>query len=302
MKKLNFGNTQARAKPQSGGKIIRTDNLSQLTNLLTRFNNKSNLLSSSSSIIEERNKKKRNSFQTNTFYVNDTDRGEILSSFGEKTIRNFCATKDSDQVGKVKKDKGIEILIKLLSRKVLYIGSECEKLGKINITKEYDLISKILSDSFITIKKVERPNISNIVSEWDLLKPSIIFISCHGDEMGLYLEDDDGKCYHYRNVDFVKFFRKRSIYTECVILSSCESLNLGESISNEGKKVICINKKIDINTTIEFNKHFFEYINDHSLEASSVYKNAFDLSMEIIAFAGLKDSFSFKFIDANKIG
>lgn len=291
MKKLNFVKTQPSSSSQIQGLTSGSLN-SKYRDLLSRIN----VIPDVSSLkIENTIQKNKYPFRIKTFHINDDDRGKILTTCNEGIIRDYF---DHDK--QIKKVKYLDLIGKLLTRRVLYIGSECEKMGKIKVTKEYNLISKKLSDHFVTINKVTRPTMSEIISKWDSIKPAVILISCHGDEMGLFLEDENGQCCHCRNSDFIKFFRRRSNYTECVILSSCESLNLGESISNEGKKVICINKKVDINTTIEFNRYFFSYINSHSLEDSCLYKNAFDHSMEIIAFEGLKDAWSFNFIDANK--
>lgn len=216
----------------------------------------------------------------------------------DETREKFVKIRD---IIKVDPEKAKAELIKLFSREVFYIGYECERFERLDITQEYEKLDKVLNDPYILLHKVDKPTIDNIIEEWDLLKPSIIFISCHGDDSGLFLMGNDGKCRQYTNAEFVNFFKRRSNYTECIILSSCESLKLGRSISEEGKKVICINRKVDIHTATEFNLHFFEYINNHSLSNSKVFREAFDQSMEIINFKGLKDTFSFEFLDANKI-
>ena len=136
---------------------------------------------------------------------------------------------------------------------------------------------------------------------WDKVKPKIIFFSCHGTKYGLILKDENGKCKEYTNSELIDFFDKRSEYTECVILSACESLELGKAIAEYGKNVICINKKIEISTASKYTNEFFKYINSHSLENSEVYKNAHDFSLEKIQAEGLNDSFSFEFIKAKKI-
>jgi hypothetical protein len=99
----------------------------------------------------------------------------------------------------------------------------------------------------------------------------------------------------------VDFFDKRSEYTECVILSACESLAIGMAIAEYGKNVICINKNVEISTASKYTNEFFKYINNHSLDNSDIYRDAHDFSLEKIQVEGLTDSFSFEFIKAKKI-
>jgi hypothetical protein len=188
----------------------------------------------------------------------------------------------------------------LLSRQILYIGSECNRLGKIEISKEYKSIKRIITHTKLNITKVRNPNFDEIISTWDDIKPKIVVISCHGDSMGLFLENDEGKCQHYPNTDFIPFFEKRSNYTECVILSSCESLTLGTAIKNSGKKVVCINTTIDIKAAQEFLKAFFKYLNKNASDDSYVYKQAFNHSIEIVDIKAPKGSFAFEFLETNK--
>ncbi len=241
---------------------------------------------------------------TKKSFLNDRDRNKVLTvrdSLFESTFRII------DTRTKIPKELRNNIFAikkeidELLTRNVLYIGSECERYDKIDITKEYKLFKGLLSDPYITLSTVDKSSIGNITQKWDSIKPSIIFISCHGDKMGLFLESEDGKSQHYPNKNFIDFFKKRSNYIECVILSSCESLDLGKAIFNEGKKVICINRQVDLDTAGQFNKYFFRYLNDHSKEDSTVFKDAFNHSVEIVKFEGFKDSFAFEFLEADKI-
>jgi hypothetical protein len=248
--------------------------------------------------------------ELNANFLNDSENLFGLRNgfqFGETQV-DGCITNETrgdliELLGKLDKQPELQQIVnKQLTRDILYIGSECEKLDEINIKKEFKSIKEKLSDKFISLENVKIPTIENIITKWDEVKPSIIFISCHGDNLGLYLQNDKKKCIHYSNLKFISFFEKRSNYTDCVILSSCESLTLGKAIANAGKKVICINKKVDIGTATKFNELFFEYINNHSLDYSNVYRDAFNQTMEIIQFNGLKDTFSFEFISSNKIG
>ncbi len=193
------------------------------------------------------------------------------------------------------------IVESLLTRKILYLGSECNNLGRINIENEFSQLEKILTNKYLSIERVTNPNISNFIDKWDEVKPKIILISCHGTEFGLYLQDEEGECKEYVNTDFLNFFKKRSEHTECVVLSACESLALGEKITDDGKNVVCINSKVDIQTSTKYTYHFFKYINDHSLENVHIYEDAHLTSMEKIQFEGLKDNFSFEFLKAKKI-
>jgi hypothetical protein len=197
--------------------------------------------------------------------------------------------------------KALEKTEKILTREILYLGAECEELGQINIEKEYKKIEELLTNKYLSLKKVTPATVSKFITDWYEIKPKIIFISCHGDKHGLFLKDEADNCMHYGNIDFYNFFKLRSEYTECVLLSSCESLDLGNLIADDGKNVVCINTKVDIQTATKYTNFFFEYINNHSLENSNIYMNAHNFSNEIIQFQGLKSSFSFEFIKAKKI-
>jgi len=254
-----------------------SENLFDLRNRL-QFNNP--LLEHNSSFGDFRN------FNEHKAFITDETREDLIK------LKDLLESQPEMQ----------QIVNQQLTRDILYIGSECEKLGEIDIVNEFKSIKSKLLDSFISFENVETPTIENIITKWDEIKPSIIFISCHGDKLGLYLQNEEKKCFHYSNLKFISFFERRSNYTDCIILSSCESLTLGKAISNAGKKVICVNKKVDIKTATKFNELFFEYINNHSLDYSNVYEDAFNQTMEIIQFDSLKDSFSFEFINSNKIG
>lgn len=194
------------------------------------------------------------------------------------------------------------VLKKELTRDVLYIGSECERLAFIDIEKEYKSIKKILTNEYVQLIRVEPPTIATLLDRWDKTKPEIVFFSCHGDTYSLFLNDDEGKCVQFLNTDLIAFLEARSNYTECVILSACESLTIAKLISGAGKNVIAVNKKVDIKTATKFNKYFLQYINNHSLSYSHVYREAFNYSQEIVRYKGLEDSFAFEFISGNKIG
>lgn len=189
----------------------------------------------------------------------------------------------------------------LLKREILYLGADCDELGKIDVEEEYKRLNGLLKSKYLYLEKVESPTYSCLMDTWDKLKPKIIFISCHGTRFGLILKDESGKCKEYTISDLIEFFDKRSEYTECVVLSACESLDLGKAISEYGKNVVCINKKVEITSATKYTNEFFKYINNHSLENSSVYKNAHDFSLEKIQIEGLNDSFSFEFIKQKKI-
>lgn len=234
----------------------------------------------------------------------------------KNTIRGFAAPEamvalnddSKDILKKMKellegknKDDVLKLLKQELTREILYIGSECERFHPIDIPTEFKLISDAFTSEYMLLKKVDPPNLERILDEWDTLRPAVVFFSCHGDPMGLFIKDDKGKCIHQNNTDFVNFFRKRVKYTECVVLSSCESLNLGKLLLNSVSNVVCINKKVDITTATSFNDYFLKYLNKHALDNTKVYKNAYDHAMELINYQGLPDSFAFEFLKSDII-
>lgn len=223
-----------------------------------------------------------------------------------KNYRAFIPDSDREEIKRLLElisdnPEALKIAENLLTREILYFGSECDRLGAIDIDTEYAAIEKTITSKYLLIRRVETPTISKFIDVWYEIKPKIIIISCHGSEFGLFIQDEEGRCKEYRNTDFFNFFKKRSEYTECVILSSCESLHLGRMITDDGKNVVCINKKVEISTATQYTLHFFNYVNNHSLENSNIYQDAHEASLEKIQFEGLQDSFSFEFIKAKKI-
>lgn len=138
------------------------------------------------------------------------------------------------------------ILQKILKRTILYIGSECERNGFIGVHAEFDDLVKVLKSEYMELIKVTNPTIRNMMKDWETHKPSIIYISCHGLPDSLFLQDEQGNCKAYNNTELAGFFKQRSLFTECVILSACESLSLGKIIIDTCRNVICINRMVDI--------------------------------------------------------
>lgn len=215
----------------------------------------------------------------------------------DETRKSWLKVKD-----KLKTNPEIYLIAKTeLTRDILYIGSECDEFSKIGIEDEYEEFKNIFNSEFVNLVRVSPPNIFNINESWEKIRPEIILFSCHGTNSGLFIENDEGKSYHLSNLDLISFFNIRSNYTECVILSACESLTLANEIADVGKNVVAVNKKVNINTARKFGSYFLKYLNNHSLDYNHVYKEAFNFSEEIVKYEGLEDSFAFEFIPANKI-
>lgn len=198
-------------------------------------------------------------------------------------------------------EESLQIIKKLLTRDVLFFGSECEELGLIDIVQEYKDLKEIINDEYLKIHKSNNQTKDGFIDTWSDVKPEIVVISCHGSEYGLFLKDENGKCKEYNNSNFYNFFKKRSDYTECVILSSCSSINLGKLIADYGRNVVCINRKVKITEAKKYINEFFKYLNKYSSKNNSVYENAHKSSLEKLEFDSSSDSFSFEFLKANKI-
>jgi hypothetical protein len=218
-------------------------------------------------------------------FIDDALRTEIASFF-----KNY---------NDVPKGEAETFIKKILRRTVLYVGSECERQEFIGVEAEYDDLSKVLVSEFMELNRVFKPSIKNLLLDWEKYKPSIIFISCHGEVENLFLQDDMGNCKAYNNTDLVGFFKKRLLYTECVVLSACESETLGKLIIESCRNVVCINRSVDIITTRLFCNVFMEYLNDHSLDNNDVYEHAFKLAESYVKIEGLKDGFAFKFLKSD---
>lgn len=183
-----------------------------------------------------------------------------------------------------------------LIRDILFFGSECEEQGVINISQEYSSLENEIKNEYLKLHKSNNQTLDGLRNTWDNTKPEIIVLSCHGSEYGLFIKDENGKCKEYLNAEFAKFFKKRNDHTECVILSSCLSKNLGEIIAHDGRNVICINRKVRITEAAKYKREFFKYLNSHSLDNPDVFYNAHVYSIESLEFENSPDSFSFEFI------
>lgn len=185
----------------------------------------------------------------------------------------------------------------IFSITVLYVGSECHKLGYIGVNEEYNAIKKTIKSKLIKIDRVKSPvTIKNMIKKWDEKKPNVVFMSCHGEKTGLYLEKDNGECEIYNNTDFMEFFRLRTSYTYCVILSACESFDLGENILLYCNNVICMTKKVPIETVKVFSKHFFDYLNKIKEHRNVLYMEAYDYAMEIVVAQKYEGTDDIKFL------
>jgi|GEM_PF-3074582 len=212
--------------------------------------------------------------------------------------------KIKEEIAKIPDDDHSRAFLKeLLTRKILYIGAECEQLGLIDIEKEFELLKATLVDEYLSIVRVDPPTADNFIDQWDIVRPNIIFMSCHGNEYGLFLKNkyDLSTCKHVLNTELKYFFDTRSEYTECVVLSACQSLELGKNIRDSGKHVVSINAKVNINTATQFLIYFLKHLNNHSLDNSDVYEHAYTTAIEKIEMESLPDTFSFAFEKAAKI-
>lgn len=194
-----------------------------------------------------------------------------------------------------------QLVANLLKRDILYIGAENENLSQIDIEEEAAEIGGLVKNELLSFHSSSKSDLDTIMSEWDKVKPEIVIISAHGNKTGLFLNDDNGETLHYSNTDFYNFFKKRSVYTECLILSACESLTLGELLLDNCKHVICVNQKVNIETTRKFNLKFVEYLNTNADKEIKIYRDAFDRALESITYKKMKNTFSFKFLETDKI-
>ena len=248
-------------------------------------------------------------FVNNNFHISIGNISGVTNSNILPEAKSFIDDELREQIKSILKEhqtltpeKIAGTLKKILKRNVLYIGSECEREGFIGIDAEYDDLKKVLKSEYMELIRVTNPTILDMMRDWEMHKPSILFISCHGLADSLFLQDNESNCKQYNNTDLVSFFKQRSLFTECVILSACESLSLGKLITDTCKNVVCINRMVDITTTRIFCNVFMEYLNDHSLQNSSVYKDAFSFSKSYVNFEGLKDIFAFEYLHADLIG
>jgi len=234
--------------------------------------------------------------------------GEILNVLQGRVIEGRINDETREKLEKIKQavnDENRNVLLKaidnLLCIKILYIGSECERLDIIDIASEFDSIENLIRNPYLKLHKVEAPTPKGIVASWEDIKPEVVFFSCHGDPMGLFLKDKDGECTHTNNTTFVNFFKKRAKYTQCVILSSCESDNLGKALYPWCDSVISIDTQINVDTAARFNQLFFEFLNKNPKFHSSSYKDAYDSAVEIIKMEELPDSHYINYLKSNII-
>jgi hypothetical protein len=185
-------------------------------------------------------------------------------------------------------------------RRILFIGSENLKHSYLNISQELKEIKQEIKNKSISIENVF-PNWTNIINKWDTYNPNVIFFSCHGTEHTLLLKDEEGLDNAISAVDLKIFLDRRSNYTECVILSACESLTIGKTILSSCNNVIAINKKVSINTARIFTNAFVRYLSENPHSLNDVYNKAFQHCRDLVTLNGFDDAFSFEFLTSKKV-
>jgi hypothetical protein len=118
-------------------------------------------------------------------------------------------------------------------------------------------------------------------------KPSIVHFCGHGDEHGnLIIEDDGGSKKLLKPAGLAGLFKLYSEHIQCVIVNTCFSEKIAESLSQHISYAVGMNHEITDESAIAFSEGFYDTLGYKLDESQSVFERAFD---EGIAAISLED-------------
>ena len=176
---------------------------------------------------------------------------------------------------------------------IAFLGAAPEDLHRIRPEKEAREIQDLIVRKNLPYVKF----ISRIPGEYrdlqDLLtniQPQIFHLAAHRTETAFYLEQPCGENNMIQNDALIKLISDFSPATRCVILSFCNSISLGQQLSEVMPYVIAIDGKIVDDSIIEFSKGFYQAL----LDGFDV-QHAFDLGQIAISAQLLPGSENLRF-------
>ncbi|MBI4784684.1 MAG: ABC transporter substrate-binding protein [Oscillatoriophycideae cyanobacterium NC_groundwater_1537_Pr4_S-0.65um_50_18] len=155
-------------------------------------------------------------------------------------------------------------------RKILILTANPKDAERLQVHNEIQSIQdKLRGDrlrnpkkqcQFEIVFKCARPG--TLLDDIEDEKPEIIHFGGHGTEDGLILENDNGASHRVSNDALKRLFRLVGNDVKCVLLNSCYSETLAESISEHVPYVIGIQGAILDKTAIAFASGFYKALGD----------------------------------------
>lgn len=171
--------------------------------------------------------------------------------------------------------------------KIYFIGHSSVAMTPISFENEFNTIKNVIADSsdLILYEKV-----IGSLDELNLLLAEqgevILHFACHGNIGGLFLADENGIDKYETNTRVLEFLRQFSSRIKGVILNACLSENLGKNLANNISTVICMNKEVKDESSVNYAKFFYSYLNNiFDFEMAHNYtKNALKLKADDTIF------------------
>ncbi|MFN8347861.1 MAG: CHAT domain-containing protein [Spirosomataceae bacterium] len=201
---------------------------------------------------------------------------ELISKLNENTFKSSSTI--NDEVENTRKT-------------ILFLGSNPNDTGKLQLEKEFVRISRSLQEGSIDFRLAAEWAITpNELQKAMLMhKPKIVHFSGHGTrgiKGGIVLQDSNGKAQVVTGKALANLFSivSKRFSIDVVLLNSCYSKEQAGSISQYVKYVIGMNNSINDNAAIEFSTGFYR-----GLGSEDEVEFAFDLAKNMIMLEGLSD-------------
>lgn len=177
---------------------------------------------------------------------------------------------------------------------VLFVGASPKGHEILDIQKELEVIqSSIQNHPYLRVEPLIDATIESFQKAANKYLPKIIHFACHGNQMGLFLIGEQGTSENgFLNYSKLKdFVIKRNRTLDCVILSACESKEVGLAIKDLIPMVIAMNQKVHDTASIKFAEGFYEKLQSESTDNLN-FKNAFLAGKEKLALLNFEDAFT----------
>lgn len=171
-------------------------------------------------------------------------------------------------------------------KRILMVSANPWDTDRIRLDQEHDVIQEVMEHS----QGQERYDIKVLTAArgsrfQDLLldfKPHIIHYSGHGEEDQLAFDSGGEKAHWISNEILIELFKSAAPVLECVVLNSCRTETLANSVSEHIDFVIGMSQNINDQTAIQFARGFYK-----ALFTGHPYTKAFQQALIGVELAGL---------------
>ncbi len=181
----------------------------------------------------------------------------------------------------------LEELRSIAKVKIYFIGHSNKEMTPISFENEFDAVKRVVENSsdLILYEKVigSLDDLNLLLAEQGEV---ILHFACHGNIGGLFLSDANGIDKYETNTRILDFLRSFGLRIKGIILNACLSENLGKNLANNICSVICMNKEIRDESSVNYAKFFYKYlIGNFDFEKADGYaKNALNLKADDTIF------------------